>query len=110
MSAPLFREAALRRFRRSPWQPPLLSRPVSGATLATLSASAALGMAVFASSFELARKEYAAGYLTPAGGWTRVTVRHPAVVRRRFVESGDVVAAGDALFELRASNGIEEGV
>ena len=67
-------------------------------------------MVVFALSFEFARKEHATGYLTPVGGWSRVTVRYPAVVRRRFVETGDVVAAGDVLFELRASEGIEEGV
>ena len=39
-----------------------------------------------------------------------MTVRYPAVVRERFVEAGDVVEAGDALFELRASDGIEEHV
>ena len=109
MTASLFREEALRRFRRSPLQPPLLSKPVSGLLLAALSALAVVGMVLFAFSFQFARKEQATGYLSPVGGWSRVSVRRPAVVRQRFVEAGDVVEAGDELFELTTGEGFEKG-
>ena len=109
MTASLFREEALRRFRRSPFQPPLLSKPVSGLLLAALSALAVVGMVLFAFSFQFARKEQATGYLTPVGGWSRVSVRNPAVVRQRFVEAGEVVEVGDVLFELTASEGLAKG-
>ena len=109
MTASLFREEALWRFRRSPFQPPLLSKPVSGLLLAALSALAVVGMVLFAFSFQFARKEQATGYLSPVGGWSRVSVRRPAVVRQRFVEAGDVVEAGDELFELTTGEGFEKG-
>ena len=90
-------------------QPPLLSKPVSGLLLAALSALAVVGMVLFAFSFQFARKEQATGYLSPVGGWSRVSVRRPAVVRQRFVEAGDVVEAGDELFELTTGEGFEKG-
>ena len=106
----MFRQEVVGRFRQGPWQPPLLSRPVSGHALAILFAGSAALLVVFATTFEFALKERVKGYLTPAGGWTGVTTHSFGVVRRRLVREGDFVEAGDVLFELASKDGLTRAV
>ena len=107
---PLFREAAFARFRNSPWQQPLLSKPLSGLFIATSALLAMLALIAFATTFKFARKELAMGHLTPVAGWSRVSAQSFAVVHRRFVEAGDLVETGDVLYELASGDGLDAGV
>ena len=107
---PLFRSEALERFRGTAWQPPLLSSPVSPWVLATLSLLAAAASISFATTFEFARKEQVRGYLTPAGGWSRVTAKSFGVVRRRLANPGDTVRTGDVLLEISRGDGVQQAL
>ena len=107
---PLFREEALERFRGSAWQPPLLTRPVSGWVLAALALIAATAFVAFAATFEFARKEQVRGYLTPASGWSRVTAKSYGVVRRRLANAGDNVRTGDVLLEISPGDGVRQAL
>lgn len=105
----LFRDEALASLRSSPWQPPLLSKPLSGPLL-TATASVSVGALIaFAVLFPFADKQPASGYLTPSEGWTRVTAGSVSLIRQRVVAEGDVVAVGDVLFELASGDGFEAG-
>lgn len=110
MTAGLFREEALRSFETPPWQPPLLSKPISGLLLLAFVVLAASAIFGFAVSFEFVRKEQAHGHLTPALGWTRVAATSFGVVQRRLVEAGDHVEAGDVLFDLAPAEGLQRGL
>lgn len=110
MTAGLFREEALRSFETPPWQPPLLSKPVSGFLLLAFVVTAAAAILGFAVSFEFVRKEEAHGHLTPALGWTQVAATSFGVVQRRLVEAGDQVEAGDVLFDLAPAEGLQRGL
>ena len=110
MTASLFREEALRSFETSPWQPPLLSAPVSGYLLLAFVVAATATIVGFAVSFEFVRKEQANGHLTPTSGWTRVAATTFGVVQRRLVAAGDVVDSGDVLFELAPAQGLRSGL
>ena len=107
---PLFRDQALERFRGSTWQPPLLSRPVPAWALAALAVTAATAFIAFAATFEFARKEQVRGYLTPADGWSRVSAKSFGVVRRRFVDPGDIVRTGDLLLEISPGDGVQQAL
>ena len=107
---PLFRDEALDRFRGSAWQPPLLSKPVSAWLLTTLSLTAAAAFLAFAATFEFARKEQVQGYLTPAGGWSRVSARSFGVIRRRLANPGDHVRTGDVLLEISRGDGVQQSL
>ena len=106
MTQDLFREEARKRFRAEPWQPPLLSRPVSGLAIGLFALVAVTVVVAFASAFHFTRKEQARGYLTPATGWSRVSAPSSGVVARRLVDPGDAVEAGDVLLELASVDGI----
>ena len=106
----LFREEALRSFETAPWQPPLLSAPVSGFLLLALVASAAAAIFGFAASFEFARAEQVQGHLAPAAGWTRVAATSFGVVGRLRVVAGDRVEAGDVLLDLAPTEGLQKGL
>ena len=106
----LFRDEALARFRVSAWQPPLLSRPLSGYALAVFSLVAGALLLTFASTFEFARKEQVSGYLTPADGWARINAKSFGVVRQRFVAPGEAVQPGQPLLELSPGDGLSEAV
>ncbi len=106
----LFREEVAGRFQTGPWQPPILSRPVSGYLLLLLVGIASAALIGFAVSFEFARKEQARGHLAPVGGWARVTARFFAVVGSRMVDAGVEVKTGDVLFELAPPDGLGEGL
>ena len=108
-SLPLFRTEALARFSASPWQPPLLSKPISGPLFASFAVFATSALVAFATTYEFARKELATGYLTPVAGWSQVRAQSFAIVRRRLVEAGDIVEAGDVLYELGSGDGLEAG-
>ena len=110
MTADLFREEAVRSFETSPWQPPLLSAPVSGLLLLFFVVSAVATILGFAVSFEFARKEQARGHLTPTAGWTRVAATSFGVVQRRLVDAGDPVDAGDVLLDLSPAEGLQKGL
>ena len=107
---PLFRNEALERFRGTAWQPPLLSRPVSAWSLAALALIAAATFIAFAATFEFARKEQVRGFLTPAGGWSRVTAKSFGVVRRRLANPGDDVRTGDVLLEISSGDGVQQAL
>ncbi len=107
---PLFRDEAMARFRVTAWQPPLLSRPLPGYVLAAFSLVAGTALLAFAGTFEFARKEQVAGYLTPADGWARVSAKSFGVVRQRFVAPGEAVASGQPLLELSPGDGLREAV
>ena len=107
---PLFRDEALERFRGTAWQPPLLSRPVSAWGLAALAMIAAATFVAFAATFEFARKEQVRGYLTPAGGWSRVTAKSFGVIRRRLANPGDDVRTGDVLLEISPGDGVQQAL
>ncbi len=98
----------LSRLARGLWPAPLLSRPLSGLLLASLVLLAAVSVIVFAASFPFARKERAAGHLTPASGWSRVSARTFGVVRARHVEEGDIVELGDVLYAFASGAGLDE--
>ena len=107
---PLFRDEALERFRGTAWQPPLLSRPISAWGLAALAMIAAATFVAFAATFEFARKEQVRGYLTPAGGWSRVTAKSFGVIRRRLANPGDEVRTGDVLLEISPGDGVQQAL
>lgn len=107
---PLFRDEALERFRGTAWQPPLLSRPISAWGLAALAMIAAATFVAFAATFEFARKEQVRGYLTPAGGWSRVTAKSFGVIRRRLANPGDDVRTGDVLLEISPGDGVQQAL
>ena len=107
---PLFRDKALDRFRGSAWQPPLLSKPVSAWLLATFALIAAAAFLAFAATFEFARKEQVRGYLTPAGGWSRVSAKSFGVIRRRLANPGDEVRTGDVLLEISPGDGVQQAL
>ena len=107
---PLFRDKALDRFRGSAWQPPLLSKPVSAWVLATFALIAAATFLAFAATFEFARKEQVRGYLTPAGGWSRVSAKSFGVIRRRLANPGDEVRTGDVLLEISPGDGVQQAL
>ena len=106
----LFREEANQRFRVEPWQPPLLSRPLSGVALGALAVFAAGALVAFATLFEVTRKEQARGHLAPASGWSRVSAPRAGVVARRLVAAGDTVEAGEVLLVLGSIEGLDESV
>ena len=105
----MFRAEALARFSASPWQPPLLSKPISGPLFASFAVFATAALVVFAATYEFARKEMATGHLTPVAGWSQVRAQSFAIVRRRPVEAGNVVEMGDVLYELGSGDGLEAG-
>ena len=105
----MFRAEALARFSASPWQPPLLSKPISGPLFASFAVVATAALVVFAATYEFARKEMATGHLTPVGGWSQVRAQWSAIVRHRLVEAGSIVEAGDVLYELGSGDGLEAG-
>ncbi len=107
---PLFRDEALDRFRGSTWQPPLLSRPVSAWAMAALALIAATALFSFAATFEFARKEQVRGYLTPAGGWSRVSAKSFGVIRSRLANPGDEVRTGDVLLEISPGDGVRQAL
>ena len=84
----LFREEVVGRFQTAPWQPLILSRPISGYLILMLVGIISTALIGFAASFEFARKEQARGHLAPVGGWARVRARLFAVAGRRNVEAG----------------------
>ena len=109
MATDLFRDEALASLRSKPWQPPLLSKPLSGALL-TATASVSVGAVIaFAALFPFADKQSVSGYLTPPEGWIRVTAGSVSLIRRCVVAEDDLVAVGDVLFELASGDGFEAG-
>ena len=109
MVTDLFRDEALANLRSNPWQPPLLSKPLSGALL-TATASVSIGALIaFAALFPFADKQSVSGYLTPPEGWIRVTAGSVSLIRRCVVAEDDLVALGDVLFELTSGDGFEAG-
>ena len=102
----LFRPESLQRFDAKLPQPPLLSRPVSSVSLGLFALTAAAATFGFATSFEFAHKETAAGHLEPAAGWARVTSVGGGAVSGRFVDPGDTVAKGDVLFVIAPETGV----
>lgn len=107
---PLFRDEALQRFRGTAWQPPLLSQPVSAWALAAAALIAATAFIAFAATFEFARKEQVRGYLTPIGGWSRVTAKSFGVIRHRLVNPGEHVRTGDVLLEISPGDGVRQAL
>jgi membrane fusion protein len=63
----------------------------------TLIAAAIIGFLCFA---QYARKQTAAGYLTPAGGSARVFASQPGVVGSVYVRQGDTVTQGQPLLSV----------
>ena len=107
---PLFRDEALQRFRGTAWQPPLLSQPVSAWVLTAAALIAATAFIAFAATFEFARKEQVRGYLTPIGGWSRVTAKSFGVIRHRLVNPGEHVRTGDVLLEISPGDGVRQAL
>lgn len=107
---PLFRDEALQRFRGTAWQPPLLSQPVSAWALAAAALIAVSAFIAFAATFEFARKEQVRGYLTPIGGWSRVTAKSFGVVRHRLANPGENVRNGDVLLEISPGDGVQQAL
>ena len=98
------------RLRSSAWQPALLSKPVSGVALATAALIAGTAVATFASTFEFTHKEQVRGHLRPAAGWTRVAANSAGTVFQRLAHPGDLVEAGDVLFEISSGNGLQRAL
>lgn len=109
MAIDLFREEALAGLRSNPWQPPLLSKPLSGILLTTMALTSVGALVAFAALFPFADKDQASGYLTPSEGWIRVTAGSFSLVRRCVVAEGEIVARGDVLYELASGDGFEAG-
>ena len=105
----LFRDEALAGLRPKPWQPPLLSKPLSGALLTAMATVSVGALVAFAGMFPFADKQPASGYLTPPEGWIRVTAGSVSLVRRCVVAAGDTVTAGDVLYELASGRGLDSG-
>ncbi|MDE0272023.1 MAG: HlyD family efflux transporter periplasmic adaptor subunit [Gammaproteobacteria bacterium] len=95
------------RFRGSAWQPVLFSKPAFGHLLTFVGVGAGTAVAIFAATFDFARKVQVFGYLTPADGWARVVAQSPGVVRDQLVSSGDFVQFGDILLEISSGQGLK---
>ena len=105
----LFRDEALASLRSNPWQPPLLSKPLSGALLTAMASVSVGALIAFAALFPFADKQSVSGYLKPLEGWIRVTAGSVSLIRRCVVAEDDLVAIGDVLFELASGDGFETG-
>ena len=67
-------------------------------------------LGIFATTFQFARKDSAAGHLVPKAGWSRVTASRNAVVARCKIANGQQVEAGDVLLELSSGYGVGGGI
>ena len=105
----LFRQEVLDRFAQATSQAVFLSRPVSGYAMAIVATLACIGVVVFATGFQFARKEQALGVLVPASGWSRVSAPVTGVVRRA-AKAGDNVQEGDVLLALSSGDGVRPTV
>lgn len=109
-ASPLFRDEALERFRRSAWQPALLSKPVSSTVLALFALAAAGLLLGIATTYEFARKEQVKGYLSPSVGWSQVTASYFGIVSRQLVDPGDAVRPGQVLLEISSGDGLQQAL
>ena len=105
-----FRHEVLQRFSVKPWQPALLSKPMSGFLIAILCVVVLTLIGVVTTTLQFPSRERARGVLVPVDGWVRVTATTYATVRRRHVDPGTSVRAGDVLFELASGRGMTSGM
>lgn len=84
-------------------------QPVGFFIMAILFFSVTLGLVVFLLNGEYKRKESVMGYLAPANGLSIIRADQGGRLTQVFVNEGDVINAGDPLFESRVDVETEGG-
>jgi membrane fusion protein len=96
----LFRSEALEHAKAKAYGSILLARPVSHLALTALFAGFALLLVALFASLSYTRKAKVSGVLLPAGGLIRVAPLQAGQIVNLRVQEGQVVRAGEVLFEL----------
>lgn len=96
----LFRPEALEHAKAKAYGSILLARPVSHLALTALFAGFAMLLVALLASLSYTRKAKVSGVLLPAGGLIRVAPLQAGQIVNLRVQEGQVVRAGEVLFEL----------
>jgi membrane fusion protein len=106
----LFRTEAIEEKRRKIHGTVVIAQPLSVRVIAVVLLVLVAGVMWFLFSYEFQRKETVRGYITSSAGIVSLHSRYGGVMRRRFVDVGDVVEKGAALFEagtdIESTNGL----
>lgn len=109
MNLPLFRHEALAA-RSSQWAGTIvLSRPVSMRIAAIAAAVLTIALALYLSFGEYTRKVRATGQIVPAAGALKAVAPQFGRVIARHVQDGDLVQAGQLLYELSSERAGQGG-
>lgn len=106
----LFRKEALENQGQKIYGDVILAAPLSHMTIAGLLALIIVGLLIFVTNGEYARKERVFGYLTPDSGLIRVVPRQSGVIETISVDIGSTVTKGDVLFEFKLGTDSEAGL
>lgn len=78
--------------------------------MATIFGACIVLLVLFATTFKVAEKVRAKGYLVPTDGWSRITASRSGLVHRLAVKSGERVRKGDLLLEIEGSFRTDEDI
>lgn len=106
----LFRPEAIEEKRRKVRGTVVIAQPLSVRVIAVVLLVLVAGVMWFLFSYEFQRKETVKGYIASSAGIVSLHSRYGGVMRRRFVDVGDVVEKGAPLFEagtdIESTNGL----
>jgi membrane fusion protein len=109
-SADLFRPEAVEfQQHQRVWGDVALLQPLSTKLMTWFIAATVVTACVFLCLAQYARKETAEGYLTPAGGTSRIFVPHQGTIRAVYVTEGQGVEAGQPLLTIDTSQITTDG-
>src|SRR5262245_56719572 len=100
MRSTLFRQEAVDAVRDRHLGDALTARPLALSLLTALGALVALGVVLFLVLAEYTRKAHVTGFLAPTHGLIKLHAPQSGTLTERYVEEGQRVARGDALYVL----------